>query len=142
MLTNLLLTGVHKLNKHNCASKCRDVTRKAPADAASLKCETCNLYFLGVQCLQKHIANNTCAQIQRCRWCFLYIYNDRDHYCGQRDCPFCKKRVGLGHQCYVQKPAFKDCRVSSGNDDEVDYLESLYGRRRYKKSTPTTIVLL
>ena len=139
VLINTLIIGIDKLSRHNCTGKCRrcrDVTCPASSDLPSLKCARCNRYFLGEQCLQKHISNKTCEDVQRCAKCFLYIYKGIDHTCGLRKCIHCKELVIKGHLCYIQKPLHKDCRVSSDNEEA----EQFRGNRKQESTPPLNLL--
>jgi hypothetical protein len=114
------LKNISKRRGHTCTFVCFRCSNLGNVCTGVLRrCNQCQKYYQGEECMQRHIDNKICAQEFYCNACDTYIKRIKDkntHLCGRKRCTICHTNYNMDtkHECFIQSLWIKD-------DDEKDY---------------------
>jgi DNA polymerase type B, organellar and viral len=109
----------HKDAHYKCKYTCPGCFESLHCTGVDVVCNLCNRNFKGMECKNKHIANNVCENVKRCTDCGVTVKPKRGlHVCGYRYCIKCRTYRPTPHGCMVAQMKPKNTR----QNDEVLYV--------------------
>jgi G:T-mismatch repair DNA endonuclease (very short patch repair protein) len=95
-----------KFDHHKCEYRCSRCYRNSRCTGDDVKCNDCNRFFFGDDCLAIHKADNICKSIRMCENCSLITRRNITHECFKVFCGTCLCRREIPHKCFI--PCLKE----------------------------------